>query len=154
MANTTTNPGKDDAATKELIELERRYWRAVKDHDVEEAVRLTADPCILSGATGVARFGHEAFRAMWAGAATYTLDRFRIGDDVQVHMLSDDIAVVAYSVHEDLTVEGTPVALDAAETSTWVRRDGRWVCAVHTEALRGDAFGRDREATKGGAASA
>jgi hypothetical protein len=59
-------------------------------------------------------------------------------------MLSDDVAIVAYTVHEDLTVEGKPVSLDAAESSTWVRRDGNWLCAMHTEALTGDPFGRDR----------
>jgi len=50
-------------------------------------------------------------------------------------------------VHEELTVEGKPVTLDAADASTWVRRDGRWVCALHTESLRGDPFGRDRSRT-------
>jgi hypothetical protein len=49
-------------------------------------------------------------------------------------------------VHEDLTVDGKPVTLDAAESSTWVRRDGRWACAMHTEAIAGDPFGRDSAA--------
>ena len=59
-------------------------------------------------------------------------------------MLRDDVAVVAYVVTEELTVENKPVTLKAADSSTWVRRDGRWVCAVHTESLSGDPFGRDR----------
>lgn len=37
-----------------------------------------------------------------------------------------------------------PVSLDAADSFTWVRRDGRWLCAAHSEALSGNAFGRDR----------
>jgi len=47
-------------------------------------------------------------------------------------------------VHEELTVEGKPVTLDAADSSTWVRRDGHWLCAAHTETLSGDPYGRDR----------
>jgi len=47
-------------------------------------------------------------------------------------------------VHEELTVDGKPVSIDAADTSTWVRRDGRWLCAAHIEALAGDPYGRDR----------
>lgn len=47
-------------------------------------------------------------------------------------------------MHEELTVDGKRVALDAADASTWVRRNGRWVCALHTESLAGDPFGRDR----------
>jgi hypothetical protein len=35
--------------------------------------------------------------------------------------------------------------LDAADSSTWVRRNGRWLCALHTEAILGDPFGRDRQ---------
>lgn len=50
----------------------------------------------------------------------------------------------SYRVHEELTVDGKPVTLDAADASTWVRRNGRWVCALHTEAISGDPFGRDR----------
>jgi hypothetical protein len=53
------------------------------------------------------------------------------------------LAIVAYQVHEELTVDGKPVTLDAADSSTWVRRNGRWLCALHTEAIAGDPFGRD-----------
>jgi uncharacterized protein DUF4440 len=74
-----------------------------------------------------------------------TLDRVDLRD-VQVQMVLDDVAVVAYRVREDLEVEGKPVTLDAADSSTWIRRDGRWVCAVHTESILGDPFGRDRRA--------
>jgi hypothetical protein len=76
----------------------------------------------------------------------YSLDDFDLPDeDVKVRLLSDDVAVVAYKAHEDLTVDGEPVGLDVAESSTWIRRDGRWVCAQHTEAIVGDPFGRDRD---------
>jgi hypothetical protein len=50
-------------------------------------------------------------------------------------MLGDDVAVVAYTVREDLTVDGKPVSLEAADVSTWVRRTVRWLCALHTESL-------------------
>ncbi len=82
-------------------------------------------------------------------AASYTLHNFTIGEDAQVRLLADDVAVLAYTVHEELTVEGKPVTLDAADASTWVRRNGRWLCALHTESLKGDPFGRDRLPGKG-----
>jgi hypothetical protein len=47
-------------------------------------------------------------------------------------------------VHEDITVDGSRLAFDAADTSTWVRQNGSWLCAMHTESLIGDPFGRDR----------
>jgi hypothetical protein len=30
-----------------------------------------------------------------------------------------------------------PVSIDAADPSAWVRRDGRWLCALHTESITG-----------------
>jgi hypothetical protein len=132
----------------ELVELERSYWQALKDRDVATTVRLTDDPCIVTGAQGVGRFDRAAFKAMMSSAPNYTLDEFELDDDVQVRLLSDDVAIVAYRVHEKLTVEGKPVVFDAADASTWLRREGRWVCALHTEALRGDPFGRDRGAAE------
>ena len=45
----------DIATEKELLELEREYWQAVKDRDVDAAMRLTDDPCIVAGASGVGR---------------------------------------------------------------------------------------------------
>ena len=127
---------------QELEHLEKQYWNALKNNDVNAALRLTHDPCIVTGAQGVASIDHETFRGMMANAP-YSLNDYGVSD-LQVQMLGDDVAIVAYKVTEDLTVEGEPVHLEAADASTWVRRDGRWVCALHTESILGDSFGRDR----------
>lgn len=127
----------------ELIDLENRYWQAIQDKDVDAAMRLTDEPCIVTGAQGIARINHEAFAAMMRGAS-WTLHRFDLRGDVHVQRLHDDVAIIAYTVVEELTVDGKPVTLQAADASTWVRREGRWVCALHTEALAGDPFGRGR----------
>lgn len=127
----------------ELLGLERRYWQALKDKDAETAMQLTDDPCIVTGAQGVHALDRKTIGAMMK-AATYTLHRFEIRDGAQVRLLRDDVAIVAYEVHEELTVNGQPIALDASDASTWVRRNGRWLCALHTEAITGDPFGRDR----------
>jgi uncharacterized protein (TIGR02246 family) len=135
---------------QELIALEKQYWQAIKDKDADTAMRLSDDPCIITGAQGIERLDRSALGGMMK-AASYTLNDFTISDDAQVRMLGDDVAVLAYNVHEELTVDGKPVTLDAADASTWVRRNGRWVCALHTESLKGDPFGRDRRATAQGA---
>ena len=74
--------------------------------------------------------------------------------DTKVHLLKDDVAVIAYKVKENMTVDGKPLELEASEASTWVRRDGRWLCALHTESLSGDPFGRDRVGAPSGGARA
>ena len=128
----------------ELVDMERQYWQAIKDKDVNAAMELTDDQCIVAGATGVASINREAFAGMLNSSA-WTLNEFEFIGDVQVRLLTDDVAIVGYRVTEQLTVEGKPLTLEAADASTWVRRDGRWLCALHTEAIAGDAFGRDRQ---------
>ena len=128
---------------QELLGLEKKYWQAIKDKDFEAALALTDDPCILAGAQGVQSIGREQFESMM-NSAEYTLNEFELSEDAQVRMLGDNVAVLAYEVREELTVEGKPLTLEAAEASTWVKRNGKWVCALHTESITGDPFGRDR----------
>jgi ketosteroid isomerase-like protein len=133
----------DATMERELVDLERRYWQALKDKDVDAAIELTAEPCIVAGAQGVGQIDHRTYANMMENAS-WTIVDFDLGDDVRVQMLGDDTAVLAYTVHEELKVDGEAVAFDAADTSTWVRRDGRWLCASHTESISGDPYGRDR----------
>jgi len=128
---------------EELLALEKKYWQAIQDKDTAIVAELSDEPCIVAGASGVAQISRDAMKAMFEKAA-WSLNRFELGKDAQVRMLGDDVAILAYRVHEELTVDGKPLALDASDASTWVRRDGKWVCALHTEAILGDAFGRDR----------
>ena len=128
---------------QDLLDLERRYWQALKDKDVDAALELTDEPCLVTGASGVGKVDKQAYASMMENA-TWTIDDYAIGDDAQVRMLGDDTAVLAYTVREQLKVDGEPVSFDAADASTWVRRGGRWVCAMHSESILGDPFGRDR----------
>lgn len=135
-----------NAVERELLELERRYWQALQDGDAATALKLSDDPCIVTGAQGVAAIDRQSMAGMLR-QAKWKLDGFEIDPNIKVKLLRDDVAVLAYKVREELTVDGKPVKLEAADASTWVRRDGEWVCALHTEALAGDPFGRDRHTT-------
>jgi hypothetical protein len=127
---------------QEIVELETEYWRAIRDKDTDAALRLTNDPCMLSGAQGVSSIDHKTFVEM-SKSPTWELRKFELGD-TDVRVLTDDVAIIGYVVTEDMVVEGKPLTLKAAETSAWVRRNGRWVCALHSESILGDPFGRRR----------
>lgn len=127
---------------REIVEAEKQFWQSMVDKDAEAAMRLTDDVCLLTGAQGASSFPKQAFTKMMEGAS-FTLHRFELIEP-KVLQLRDDVAVVAYKVHEELTVDGKPVTVDAADASTWVRKDGRWLCALHTESILGDPYGRDR----------
>jgi ketosteroid isomerase-like protein len=132
----------DGTIEAQLLDHEKQYWQAIKDRDVQAAMRLTDDPCIVVGAQGVARITRAAFAGMLQ-AGGWTLHEFTLSD-VQIRVLNEDVAIVAYKVKETLTVDGKPLTLEASDSSTWVRREGQWMCALHTEAVAGDPFGRDR----------
>ena len=83
-------------------------------------------------------------------SASWRLQEFEIEDGAEVRQLTEDVAVIVYRVREEMTVDGKPMTLRAADSSVWVRRDDGWRCAAHTEAVAGDAFGRSREGGKAG----
>ena len=132
--------------TRELLQLERRYWKAIQDQDAETAMSLSDETCIVVGAQGVGKLTRAALGGMMTSAATCTIDAFELDDRAQVAQVTEDVAILAYKVHEDVTVDGKKVSFDASDASTWVKRGGKWRCALHTESILGDPFGRDRVA--------
>jgi ketosteroid isomerase-like protein len=135
---------EDDMATAEaeIEALEHRFWKALQDHDPDASVALCDFPLLLTGAQGASTIDEDLFVKL-SREATWDIQSFDLSK-VQVRIVGDT-AMVAYHVHEDLTVEdGEPVSFDAADSSVWIKRGGRWKCAMHTEALLGDPYGRDR----------
>ncbi len=137
----------NETIKRTLLDLENKYWMAIQKKDVKTALDLTNDPCIVAGASGVASINRDKFEKMMTGAQ-YTLNSFKLeNESAVVELISADVAILAYKVHEDLTVDGKGVSIDASESSTWVNRDGKWLCALHTESLIGDPYGRDKKST-------
>jgi hypothetical protein len=130
--------------TQELLARERRFWDAMRDKDAITASKMTADSCLVVGAQGVSAIDPETM-ARLTREGEWELERYTFDEKTaQVQFLTEDIALVAYKVNEKLTVDGKPLNLDANDASVWVRRNGDWLCAMHTESLAGDPFGRDR----------
>jgi hypothetical protein len=129
----------------ELIRLEKDFWDAMKQKDGEKAARLTAEGCILAGAQGVSTIEPDLISRLTV-ESNWSIENYEIDDDsLQVRMLHDGVAVIAYKVREKLTVDGQSIDLEASESSVWIEEDGAWKCALHTESLLGDSFGRDRK---------
>jgi len=129
---------------QQIYNLEKRYWQAIKDNDTDTMLSLTDDPCIVTGPQGITKFTKAQFTAMMNAPQNYKLQNFEFTNDYQVSVLDENTAVIAYKVKENLDVAGKPIHLEVAESSTWRRRNGKWVCCLHTEAISGDPFGRDR----------
>lgn len=131
---------------QEIIALERSYWQAMKDDDSDAAIDLTYDPCIVTGAQGAAQLDHNAMSRMNA-EKEWALRDFHL-DNMNVQTITNDVAVLGYTATLDMEVDGKPMSADFAESSTWVKQDGRWLCALHSESPIGDPFGRPNKRQK------
>jgi hypothetical protein len=139
-----TPNGSEESPRRELLELEHAFWNAMKVRDGKTATRLADTTTIVVGPQGIGEVPRDGLGDMMEHA-DWKLERFDIDPaKVQFKMIDDDVAVVAYEVEEKVIIDGKPTSLTAYDTSVWVRKVGKWVCAMHTETLAGDPFGRDR----------
>lgn len=130
--------------SREILDVERQFWNAMEEKDSASAARMTDDQCLIVGAQGVSAITPEVMSKLTSNGEweiqQYTFDE----KNRQVRFVSDDVAIVAYTVRERVLVDGETVPVEANDSSVWVRRDGKWRCALHTESIAGDPFGRDR----------
>jgi hypothetical protein len=126
----------------EILALEREYWRSMIEKDSAVASRLTADQSIIVGAQGVGMVSKQQIGIL-IQSDKWTLKKFEFSN-VTFNSIDENTAIIAYSVKENIEVDGKPLTLEANDSSVWSRRSGTWECVLHTEAIKGDPFGRDR----------
>ena len=123
------------AVQSEILQLEKRYWDALKAQDIDAMQALTADPCLVVGPQGATLVDQKQFREIWE-QDDWRVRSFTIDDrSASVRPIGSDAAVLAYSIKEELEHQGKPQTLDAFDTSVWVRENGQWKCAAHTESV-------------------
>ena len=132
------------AKQQELLQVEQRFWDAMKNKDAQTAARMTDDGCIVVGAQGVSAIDRKTMGKLTT-EGKWELHHYAFDEkNAQVRLISDDVAIVAYKVNERVAVDGQTLPIEANDSSVWVRRNGEWLCALHTESLAGDPYGRDR----------
>lgn len=116
----------------ELIALEKKYWKTMQDHDLNAALSLTDFPCLVAGPQGARLVDQKQFTEMFEGHRSTEI-KVSFEKEPEVRLLNESTAVIAYQVQSDMTTNGTTQSLVAVDTSTWIKRNGRWACAHHTE---------------------
>ncbi len=129
---------------QQLAEVENKFWRAMQEKDAQSAEQLTDNGCIVVGAQGVSAIDAKSMGKMTAEGKWELKEYVFDEKSRQIRFLTDDIAIVAYKVTEQVVVEGKPLSVSANDASVWIKREGSWRCAMHTESLAGDPYGRDR----------
>src|SRR6266851_2176708 len=69
---------------------------------------------------------------LMANLNTCTVVNFKLRNH-QTQMLSADAAVITYSGSSEITCGQSHIASNYNATTTWVRRDGKWLVQMHTE---------------------
>ena len=116
-----------------IIDLETRFWQSMKDKDVATAQSLIARQCLITGPMGSMRIDPEKYAEMTRDGQ-WQLDDFKFSD-IEVIMPSDEVAVIAYKVHQTGVMKDKPMDIRAADSTTWIREGGDWKCALHTETI-------------------
>jgi ketosteroid isomerase-like protein len=126
--NAHAMPTKD-----EIIALEKSYWDAIKAKDGDRTTELSAKSSLVTGARGVMRIAKEKMGKM-TEEGEWTLDSYAF-DDVEVSTPAPDVALIAYTVRQSVTMDGKSQDLRAADSSVWIRGADGWECHAHSESF-------------------
>ena len=126
--NAHAMPTKD-----EIIALERAYWDAMKAKDGGRTTELSAKATLVTGAHGVMRIAKEKMGKL-TEEGQWTLHSYNF-EDVEVSTPSPDVALIAYTVRQSVTMDGKSKDLRAADSSVWIRSAAGWECHAHSEAF-------------------
>lgn len=119
--------------TQTIRDLETRFWQCMVDKDAETSGAMLAGESLAIGPRGAMRLDPVKWEAMTKDG-DWKLNSFEFSE-VDVFFPSDDTAVIAYKVHQIGTMKDEEMDLTCADSSTWVREDGDWKVALHTETV-------------------
>ena len=118
---------------QQIIDQENRFWTAMKDKDVPTAQSMIHEDCLITGPMGAMRVSPEKYAEMTRDGQ-WRLDKYAFSD-VDVTFPTDEVAVIAYKVHQTGEMKGQPMDLNAADSTTWVRDGSDWKVVLHTESM-------------------
>lgn len=114
-----------------ILELEKKYWEGMENHDYPSVASLTRFPCIVAGKDGVRTVDEATFKKMFESGKGVKWKVLAI-DDVQTQTLGNN-ALIGYLVGLEATMDGKSSSMRCACTSTWIKENEEWRCAMHTE---------------------
>lgn len=126
--NAHAMPTKD-----EIVALEKSYWDAIKAKDGRRTSELSGKTALVTGTQGVMRIEKEKMGKM-TEEGKWILKSYVL-EDVEVSTPSPDIALIAYTVRQSVTMDGKSQDMRAADSSVWIRGSNGWECHAHSETL-------------------
>jgi hypothetical protein len=127
------------SAKDEIIALEKDYWDAMKRKDGKRSAQLSGKTSLVTGARGVTSIPKAKMGKMTEDG-DWTLESYEF-NDIEVVTPADDVAIIAYTVKQKVTMNGKKQELHAADSSTWIRGANGWECHAHSETFLQDSKG-------------
>lgn len=120
-------------AREEIIQLENRFWQSMVDQHTEVAIAMLDEPAVIVSPHGALQFDRATYRQM-AQQDAMAIKAFELSN-MNVLFPNENTAVVTYHARQTLSVRGqsAPLEQDMTDSSVWLHKDGRWLCAMHTE---------------------
>ena len=116
----------------EIEQLERAFWESLVRRDATVATGLLASQALMVSSHGSMQFDPPQYARMLLdpkhGLLEYALS------DMAVLFPTEDIAIVTYRAKQAMQMDGKQLEQAVVDSSTWVKLDGKWKCAAHTEA--------------------
>ena len=108
----------------------------MKGKDGARTAELSGKTSLVTGAQGVMSIAKSKMGKM-TEEGDWTLESYAF-DDVEVTIPTDDVAIIAYTVREKVTMGGKLKEFRAADSSTWIRGADGWACHAHSDTIRTD----------------
>ena len=128
--------GHANPTKAEVVALEKSFWDAMKKKDGTRAAKLAGEPSLVTGLQGVMSVPKTKMGKM-TEEGKWTLESYAF-DDVKVSTPAPDVAIIAYTVRQKVTMDGRPQEMKAADSSTWIRGTDGWECHAHSETILQD----------------
>jgi len=116
----------------QILELEKKYWKAMETRDFDTVKSLTRFPCIVAGKDGIRSVNESSFKEMFDSGQGSQLKVLDISK-AETQIIGEDSAVIAYLIELSYGADDQKSSGKCACTSTWVKENKNWVCAMHTE---------------------
>jgi hypothetical protein len=117
---------KNDTLTKELHDLEKRYWDALQKADPDALRTLTGESFFMTMEDGISQADNKQFvDMMTSGEMKLRSYKFDEGS-FRVFPVTQDVAIVAYKAHSNFERGGKGEEMDNYYASTWLKKGGTW----------------------------
>lgn len=113
----------------EIVQLDRQFWQAIMDRDIDFCRRTMADDVVVVSSEGIA--GKEETLKMLASPEG-RMTGYELGE-MMVRELTEDCVLLAYRAHMTGEYKGQQMSMDLNCSSVFVLRHGQWLAAFHQE---------------------